>query len=236
LLAGAQDVVAQRDGALPRRALVVQHDPDALAEDELAAVDRRLAREHPQQRRLAGAVAPGDRQAVAALELERDATQQRLPRHVLGEIGCDDNGHGAIVGGGRGAGACLAASPRRGPFWRTVPRLAPCQPRSCWPASASRQQRLAREVECGVAAAWRYVSDGATRRSFAGSRGIHQFHLPNRETTAGTRRARMTVASSRMPAANPVASTFTSVPGLEASDMNARNRISAALVTRRPVR
>ena len=46
----------------------------------------------------------------------------------------------------------------------------------------------------------------------------------------------MTVASSRMPAASPVARIFVSVPGPEAIDMNARNRISAALVTRRPVR
>ena len=46
----------------------------------------------------------------------------------------------------------------------------------------------------------------------------------------------MIVASSRIPAARPVARTLTSVSGPEASDMNARNRISAALVTSRPVR
>jgi len=44
------------------------------------------------------------------------------------------------------------------------------------------------------------------------------------------------VASSRIPAARPVANTFTSVCGPEAIDTNARNRISAALVTSRPVR
>ena len=38
------DVVAQRDVALARRALVVQRDARALLEDDLAAVDRRLAR------------------------------------------------------------------------------------------------------------------------------------------------------------------------------------------------
>ena len=46
----------------------------------------------------------------------------------------------------------------------------------------------------------------------------------------------MIVASSRMPAASPVAMTLMSVPGLEASETNARNRMIAALVTRRPVR
>ena len=46
----------------------------------------------------------------------------------------------------------------------------------------------------------------------------------------------MTVASSRMPAARPVASTLMSVPGPEASETNARNRMIAALVTSRPVR
>ena len=39
-----------------------------------------------------------------------------------------------------------------------------------------------------------------------------------------------------MPAASPVANIFRSVPGPEASETKARNRISAALVTRRPVR
>ena len=46
----------------------------------------------------------------------------------------------------------------------------------------------------------------------------------------------MIVASSRMPAASPVAMTLTSVSGPEASETNARKRISAALVTSRPVR
>ena len=57
-----------------------------LDEHELAAVDRRLAGEHPQQRGLAGAVAPGDRQPLAALELERHTAQERLAGHVLGEV------------------------------------------------------------------------------------------------------------------------------------------------------
>ena len=46
----------------------------------------------------------------------------------------------------------------------------------------------------------------------------------------------MIVASSRMPAARPVASTLTSVSGPAAIEVKARNRISAALVTSRPVR
>jgi hypothetical protein len=86
LLAAAEDVVAQAHLALPRRALVVERHARALGQHDLAAVHGGLAGEHPQQRRLARAVAPGDRQPVAALELERDAAQQRLARHVLGEV------------------------------------------------------------------------------------------------------------------------------------------------------
>ena len=86
LAAAGEDVVAQRDVALARRALVVQGDAHALGQHELAAVDRRLAGEHPQQRRLAGAVAPRDRQPLAALELERHTAQERLAGHVLGEV------------------------------------------------------------------------------------------------------------------------------------------------------
>ena len=93
LLAAREHVVAQGQVAVARRALVVQRDPHVLGEDELAAVDPALAREHPQQRRLARAVAPGQGQPVPALELERDAPEQGLARHVLGEIGCEDDSH-----------------------------------------------------------------------------------------------------------------------------------------------
>ena len=40
-----------------------------------------------------GTVATGQRHPVAALELERDATQQRLAGDVLAQIGGDDHGH-----------------------------------------------------------------------------------------------------------------------------------------------
>ena len=86
LAAAGEHVLAQRDVALARRALVVQGDAHALETDELAAVDRRLAGEHPQQRRLAGAVAARDRQPFAPLELERHTAQERLAGHVLGEV------------------------------------------------------------------------------------------------------------------------------------------------------
>ncbi len=95
------------------------------------------------------------------------------------------------------------------------------------PGRSSRPLRLGRQRGAG---------EGATRSSRAGIVGIHQFQRPNSDTTAGTSSARITVASSRMPAARPVASTLISVSGPDASDTNARNRISAALVTRRPVR
>jgi hypothetical protein len=70
----------------------------------------------------------------------------------------------------------------------------------------------------------------------ASQAGSHQFHWPSSDTSAGTSRARTIVASMRMPTPSAVASTLMSVPGAEASAMNARNRISAAQVTSRPVR
>src|SRR3954471_19215065 len=104
LAAAREHVLAQRQVALARRALVVQRDPHALAEDQLAAVDRRLPREHPQERRLAGAVAPGDRQPLAALEFERDAAQERLAGHVLGQVGCGEERPPPLVETAGGAG------------------------------------------------------------------------------------------------------------------------------------
>ena len=88
-----EDVVPERDVALARGALVVEGDLGPLGQHELALVDRGLPGQHPQQRRLAGAVAAGQGHPVAALELERDAAQQRLPGHVLAEVGCDHDGH-----------------------------------------------------------------------------------------------------------------------------------------------
>ena len=54
----AQHVLAQREPAAQRRALVVERDARALLERELTAVVLGLAGEDPQQRRLAGAVRP----------------------------------------------------------------------------------------------------------------------------------------------------------------------------------
>ena len=88
-----QHVLAEAEVALARRALVVERDLGVLGQHQLAEVDRRLAGQHPEQRRLAGAVAPGQRHPVAALELERDAAQQRLAGDVLAQVGCDDYGH-----------------------------------------------------------------------------------------------------------------------------------------------
>ena len=93
--AARQHVVPERQPVLARRALVVEGDPGALLEDEVAAVDRALAGEHPQQRGLAGPVAPGERHAVAALELEGNAAEQGSPRHVLVQRRCDHDRHGA---------------------------------------------------------------------------------------------------------------------------------------------
>ena len=82
----------------------------------------------------------------------------------------------------------------------------------------------------------RVSGDAGTLRSRAGQCGSHQFQRPISAITAGTISARITVASRRIPAPRPVANIFRSVPGPEAIETNARKRISAALVTSRPVR
>jgi len=95
--ASGEHVVTQRDLLLARRALVMQGDRGAPLDRQLAAVDRRLAGEHPEQRGLARAVAPRQREPVAPLELERDPAQQRRARDVLGQIRCDGNGHPTML-------------------------------------------------------------------------------------------------------------------------------------------
>jgi hypothetical protein len=92
-----QDVIAQRPSARGRRTLVVQRDPRALLEGELAALERRFAVERAQQRRLPGAVGPGERQPVAPLHLERHAVEERRAVDLLAEVGCDQDRHGHVL-------------------------------------------------------------------------------------------------------------------------------------------
>jgi hypothetical protein len=73
--------------------LVVERDARPLRECERAAVDAELAGQHPKQRRLPGAVRPGEGEPVAALDLERDAVEQRVSRDVLAELVCDYDCH-----------------------------------------------------------------------------------------------------------------------------------------------
>ena len=97
-----EDVLAQREASLQRRALVVQRDARALRERELAAVDLGLAGEHAQERRLAGAVRAAERDALATLHLERHAVEEQAPGQLLAEARCDDDGHGLRVVTSRG--------------------------------------------------------------------------------------------------------------------------------------
>jgi hypothetical protein len=92
--APGQHVVAKAQVLLPRWALVVQRHPGSLLERQLACIDGRLTGEHPEQRGLARAVASRQRKPLSALDLERDAAQQRVARHVLSQPGCDCYRHG----------------------------------------------------------------------------------------------------------------------------------------------
>ena len=100
-------VFAQREAAEPGRPLVVERDAGALLPGELAACELGLAHQGTQQRRLAGAVRAGEREPVAALELERDPVEEGLAGELLAERGCDQNRHAprvVRVGGALAAG------------------------------------------------------------------------------------------------------------------------------------
>ena len=91
-------VLAEREAGEPRRPLVVQRDARALLPGELAARELGLADQRAQQRRLAGAVRAGEREPVPALDLERDAVEERLAGELLAERGRDQDGHSLRVG------------------------------------------------------------------------------------------------------------------------------------------
>lgn len=80
--ATGEDVVAELDGGVARRALVVEGDAGAALDRDRALLRFQLAREHAQQGRLARAVAPREGHPVAGLELERHVSEQELACHV----------------------------------------------------------------------------------------------------------------------------------------------------------
>ncbi len=92
-------VLPQTEAELERRALVVEGDPRALGQCELASVQLGLARQDAQQGRLAGAVRPGERDAVLALDAERDAVEEHGAGQLLAQIVGYHDRHDPRVGG-----------------------------------------------------------------------------------------------------------------------------------------
>ena len=86
-------VLAQREVELARRALVVERDARALGERQLAALERDLARDRAEQRRLAGPVRARERQAVALSDRERHPVEEGVAGELLAQVGCDQDGH-----------------------------------------------------------------------------------------------------------------------------------------------
>ncbi len=92
-----EHVVAEGQPPVEGRTLIVEGHACSLLEGQLAAFDRRLACQHAEQRRLAGAVRTGQRQAVAALELERDPVEERVAGELITVVGCYQNSHASMV-------------------------------------------------------------------------------------------------------------------------------------------
>ena len=115
--------------------------------------------------------------------------------------------------------------------------------RRCAPAGRRRQCSLESTVRRLFGA---HAPFGCGLRGGSGSRmksavRVQLRHPPVRSRraariSAGTSRARITVASKMIPAARPIANSLISKPGLDESTRNANIRISAALVTSLPVR
>ena len=88
-----QRVLAQGEVAVARGPLVVERDPRPLRERELATLERRLAGERAQQRRLARTVGAGQREPVATADGERDPVEERVAGELLAEVGGDHDSH-----------------------------------------------------------------------------------------------------------------------------------------------
>ena len=93
--AAGEDVLAEGDLGIARRSLVVQRDPRPFLQGDAAGVRRPLPGEDPEQGRLAGAVAPGERHPLARLELEGDVGEEQRPTRVDVDRGCGRDCHGS---------------------------------------------------------------------------------------------------------------------------------------------
>ncbi len=89
-------VLAECEIELERRALVVERDPGSLREGELSALQRRLADNRPQERRLPRPVGTGQGRAIAPADGERDPVEERVAGELLAELGCDQDRHGGL--------------------------------------------------------------------------------------------------------------------------------------------
>ena len=91
-----EDVVAQGPPAPGGWALVVERDAGSLLPGQLACLERDLADQRPQERRLARSVGAREREPVASLDLEGDAFEQRRARNLLAQVGRDQDCHGVL--------------------------------------------------------------------------------------------------------------------------------------------
>ena len=95
---GARErVLAEREPAVARRPLVVERDPRSLLQRDLAALDRRLAHDRAEQRRLPGAVLPRQGEPLPAVDREGDSVEERVARELLAEVGRDQDRHARRV-------------------------------------------------------------------------------------------------------------------------------------------
>jgi hypothetical protein len=92
-----EDVLAQREVRLDGRTLVVQGYAGALLEGQLTAVEAGLSADRAQERRLAGAVPTREGEAVATVELEAHAVEERLAGDLLPQVRGDEDGHAGMV-------------------------------------------------------------------------------------------------------------------------------------------
>ena len=101
MLPACDEALAQRRGRRQLRLLLDQHDAQAVLARDLAVVERDPARDDLQQRRLAGAVAADQADALAVVDREVGAVEQRV--QAVGELGVaqGDQGHGANDSGVR---------------------------------------------------------------------------------------------------------------------------------------
>ena len=167
---------------------------------------------------------------------ERGTGSTGLGLSIAREIVLAHHGEICLLEGPGGGTRVEVTLPLRSGLDETPPSVRKNQEQLAERAVASVYPRSQRPTGSATPAGCSVAAAGGIRRNRARPSGSHQFQRPMIATSEGTSSVRTTTASMKIPTPSPVAIISTTMSGALLSEAKEIARITAAQVTRRPVR